>query len=52
MGVESQPGHGSTFWFTLTLPVDTSIPTIPPPADIRGLRVLIVDGNAVVIFRI
>jgi PAS domain S-box-containing protein len=47
IGVESMPGQGSTFWFTVKLGV---VPGQQPrPAagiDLRGLRVLAVDGNA------
>ena len=47
IGLESEPGHGSTFWFELELPV------VRPAAkdnrrapDITGRRVLAVDDNA------
>jgi len=48
MGVESRPGDGSTFWFTLPLLVDPN-PAIQPvdSGSLRGLRVLIVDDNEV-----
>jgi signal transduction histidine kinase/CheY-like chemotaxis protein/ligand-binding sensor domain-containing protein len=48
IGVESRPGEGSTFWFTLPLTLDAQAHAAPVPvADLRNLRVLIVDDNAV-----
>ena len=46
IGVESTPGEGSTFWFTVQLdqPVATIHPLVLPDA-LRGRRVLIVDDN-------
>ena len=44
IGVESRPGEGSTFWFTLALPAEPV--AADPPADVpgvAGLRVLVVD---------
>ena len=48
IGVESNPGQGSTFWFQLKFekqssPAATVAPQIPSPAN---LRVLVVDDNA------
>jgi two-component system sensor histidine kinase/response regulator len=46
--VESRLGEGSTFWFKLSLPIDTQPPPSPDPMiDLTGLRVLIVDDNEV-----
>ncbi|HWP40793.1 MAG TPA: CHASE3 domain-containing protein, partial [Tepidisphaeraceae bacterium] len=47
IGVQSQPGVGSTFWFTVvveTLPQQQS-PHLPQRLDPRTIRVLAVDGD-------
>ena len=44
IGLNSRPGEGSTFWFTLPLKLDAQPHAQPVPADnLRGLRVLVVD---------
>jgi PAS domain S-box-containing protein len=46
--VSSVEGEGSTFWFSLRLRYGTDTQTTPAPVNaLRGLRVLIVDDNAV-----
>jgi len=47
IGVESQPGVGSTFWFTAELdPVPDGVVVADLCYDLQGLRALIVDDNA------
>jgi two-component system sensor histidine kinase/response regulator len=47
MGVESTPGRGSTFWFTVRLGVVAVAPSDgAPTAGLSRVRVLIVDDNA------
>ncbi len=46
--VESHLGAGSTFWFTLRLPVDHKPDTVVSPSHVlKNLRVLVVDDNEV-----
>lgn len=47
IGVDSQEGRGSTFWFTTVLekqPAHRQV-IVPAPRIIRGARILIVDDN-------
>ena len=48
IGVESDPGVGSTFWFEVPFAKNPEgVQTIPAPRpDLGGLRVLVVDDNA------
>jgi two-component system sensor histidine kinase/response regulator len=48
IGIVSEEGLGSEFWFTVRLgkqPEGVKMES-PPPADIRGVHVLVVDDNA------
>src|ERR1017187_7097170 len=48
IGVHSRPGEGTTFWFTVRLPLSAEPHAAAAPVvDLRGLRVLIVDDNEV-----
>ena len=49
IGVESEPGKGSTFWVDLLLTKQSASSAARPalPLGLNGLRVLIVDDNAV-----
>ncbi|WP_238551863.1 response regulator [Candidatus Symbiobacter mobilis] len=44
--VDSHPGAGSRFAFTLTFPIATEVPNERPSSELQGLRVLVVDDLA------
>jgi PAS domain S-box-containing protein len=47
IGLESRPGHGTTFWFTAVFVKQPPGRMIEPPpmADLTGVRVLVVDDH-------
>ncbi len=47
ISVESEEGRGSTFSFTAALEVEEGGAKPPPPAELRRLRVLVVDDNPI-----
>ena len=45
VGVNSEPGRGSTFWFTAQLGNGAGSSRGTPKPDLRGRRILIIDDN-------
>ncbi len=46
IGVDSTPGDGSTFWFTLPVVAAEQAPAVPMPGRLGARNVLVVDDNA------
>jgi CheY-like chemotaxis protein/HPt (histidine-containing phosphotransfer) domain-containing protein len=48
IGVDSQEGRGSTFWFTAVMDKQPKVAAVEriPPEDLRLVRILVVDDNA------
>ncbi|MCX6564127.1 MAG: PAS domain S-box protein [Candidatus Aminicenantes bacterium] len=48
IGIDSVEGRGSTFWFTAVFGKQPRRKRLdgPPPVDLRGVRILVVDDNA------
>jgi len=48
IGLESEEGRGSTFWFTAEFPLQEAAPkVVPVRAELAGRRALIVDDHAI-----
>ena len=46
VGVESDEGSGSTFWFTARVEAQQKAAAAQPPVELAGKRLLVVDDNA------
>ncbi|MEW6363579.1 MAG: response regulator [Acidobacteriota bacterium] len=45
IGMSSREGEGSSFFFSLTLPIHKQVPAVAEPGSLAGLSVLVVDDN-------
>jgi two-component system, sensor histidine kinase and response regulator len=45
IGVKSEPGEGSTFWFTASFTRGTAAPLVSLPERLSGARILVVDDH-------
>ena len=45
IGVDSEPGHGATFWFTIRAQRGAAASPAAVPAGLAGLRILVVEDN-------
>ena len=46
IGVDSTPGEGSTFWFTVPFELDTQASSVQlPEVDLTGVKILMLDGS-------
>jgi two-component system sensor histidine kinase/response regulator len=46
IGVQSKPGAGSTFWFTVQFEKQVLTASTPDERDLTAIRILVVDNNA------
>lgn len=47
IGLESEPGKGATFWFTLRADINKRMEQVPENLPLRGLNVALFDANPI-----